>query len=297
MLSATMLWTGTAFGISIDTVTIGNPGNTADSATGYGSVSYEYQIGKYEVTSGQYAAFLNEVAKTSDTYNLYNANMWNDPRGCKIQRTGSEGNWTYTATSASLPVNYVSFYDAARFANWLTSGDTESGLYEFDSETHAFVGVADHATSSVWVIASEDEWYKAAYYKGNGEYSSYPNGTSSISGSGANYWGSGNGENLIGVGLLAEEQNGTYDMAGNVWEWTDTLISGTSRVVRGGAFYFDQSILAASERGGFAATYEDNFVGFRVVLLTAAAVPEPATYAALAGVVLLAYAVVRRRKS
>jgi hypothetical protein len=53
----------TAGAIAIDTVPIGNPGNANDSFTGnnYGGVAYNYSIGKYDVTVGQYTAFLNAV--------------------------------------------------------------------------------------------------------------------------------------------------------------------------------------------------------------------------------------------
>jgi hypothetical protein len=44
-------------------VPVGDPGNAADT-TGYGSVGYPYQMGKYDVTVGQYCGFLNAVAKT-----------------------------------------------------------------------------------------------------------------------------------------------------------------------------------------------------------------------------------------
>ncbi|HET6427976.1 MAG TPA: PEP-CTERM sorting domain-containing protein, partial [Phycisphaerae bacterium] len=74
---------------------MGNVGNTPDS-TGYGAVDYEYRIGKYEVTAGQYCEFLNAVAKT-DTYGLYNTEMdGNAYASCKIQRSGSSGGYTYT---------------------------------------------------------------------------------------------------------------------------------------------------------------------------------------------------------
>ena len=54
-------WTGAA---SLEFVTVGDPGNAADTATGslYGSVPYVYQMGKYDVTVGQYCQFLNAVA-------------------------------------------------------------------------------------------------------------------------------------------------------------------------------------------------------------------------------------------
>lgn len=52
-----------AFGgmlVDYQMVTIGDPGN-ANSAYGYGAVNYQFQIGKYEWTNAQYAAFLNAV--------------------------------------------------------------------------------------------------------------------------------------------------------------------------------------------------------------------------------------------
>jgi len=76
-----------AVAITLDMVTVGNPGNSADT-TGYGAVPYEYRIGKYEVTIEQYAVFLNAVAKT-DNYQLYNAGMGVDLTGCGKSRLHS----------------------------------------------------------------------------------------------------------------------------------------------------------------------------------------------------------------
>jgi hypothetical protein len=60
-------WTGLA---SLQFVTVGDPGNVADPATGnlYGSDPYTYQMGTYDVTVGQYCQFLNAVATTTDPY-------------------------------------------------------------------------------------------------------------------------------------------------------------------------------------------------------------------------------------
>jgi sulfatase modifying factor 1 len=68
-----------ASAITIDTVPIGKPGNGDDPATGnlYGGVAYNYAIGKYDVTVGQYTVFLNAVAAT-DMYNLYDPFMASD---------------------------------------------------------------------------------------------------------------------------------------------------------------------------------------------------------------------------
>jgi len=51
---------------------------------------YVYAIGRYEVTAGQYSDFLNAVAAT-DSYALYDVNMWTRAEDCKITRTGSPG--------------------------------------------------------------------------------------------------------------------------------------------------------------------------------------------------------------
>ena len=60
--------------VTIETVTVGDAGNAADTITGYGAVADVFAIGKYEVTIGQYTSFLNAAAAT-DTYSLYNPSM------------------------------------------------------------------------------------------------------------------------------------------------------------------------------------------------------------------------------
>ena len=152
--------------ITIDTVTVGNIGNAADVSTGYGAVGYSYDIGKYEVTNTQYATFLNSVAKT-DNYSLYNAGMAGQYSG--ITQTGSSGNFNYTVKNGfeNKAVNHVSFWDATRFTNWLNNGQgsasTETGSYTLTSGGIAANSVTRNVGAS-WVVASENEWYKAAYY-------------------------------------------------------------------------------------------------------------------------------------
>jgi len=189
--------------VSIEMVTVGNPGNDPDG-TGYGRVDYAYNIGKYEVTAGQYTAFLNAVAKT-DAYGLYNGHVWSHNYGCKIQRSGTAGNYTYSVASdyADRPANYLSWGDAARFMNWLHNGQptgaqdastTEDGAYDlsgthpyynpdggyndYDALNAALIAVTRKAGARYW-IPTENEWYKAAYYDptlndGDGGYWDYP---------------------------------------------------------------------------------------------------------------------------
>ena len=75
--------------LDVETVSVGNPGNP-DDTHGWGGVAYAFDIGKYEITAGQYTAFLNAVA-ASDPHLLYRTSMWTNPHGCGIQRHGRPG--------------------------------------------------------------------------------------------------------------------------------------------------------------------------------------------------------------
>ena len=59
--------------VIIDWVTIDDPGNTADPATGslHGAVSEPYRIGTFAVTIAQYAELLNAIAPTDAMHGLY----------------------------------------------------------------------------------------------------------------------------------------------------------------------------------------------------------------------------------
>ena len=63
---------------------------------------------------------------------------------------------------------------------------------------------------------------------------------------------------------------GTLDQGGNVWEWNDAVISGSSRGLRGGSWGGSGFDLRASIRLGNGPTGEGSAAGFRV-----ASVPEP----------------------
>ncbi|MEQ9485756.1 hypothetical protein [Coleofasciculus sp. F4-SAH-05] len=76
-------------------VFIGDPGNENDPIYDFGYVPYVYEIGKYEVTNEEYAAFLNAVAKFDDPYSLYNPSMSTGLFG-GIERFDHEGTYQYS---------------------------------------------------------------------------------------------------------------------------------------------------------------------------------------------------------
>lgn len=119
----TLLMGSSAWAVGIDWVTVGDPGNACDvqSQGCFGAVGYAYRISKYETTNAQYVEFLNAVA-ASDSTGLYHGLMVSSDGG--ISRSGISGSFGYAAISGreNKPVNFVSWYDALRFSNWLHNG-------------------------------------------------------------------------------------------------------------------------------------------------------------------------------
>lgn len=282
--------------VNIGYVTVGNADNMADPATGslYGAVAYEYQIAKNETSISQYAEFLNAVAKT-DTYSLYSTNMTTSYIN-GISQSGTSGSFTYSvaAGSGNKPITYVSWFDAARFVNWLHNGQptgaqnaatTEDGAYTLAG---AMSGIIEkNGGAKVW-IPSESEWYKAAYYDPNkgglgvGGYWLHANqsntmtsNTMGVAGAANYYDGDFVGFPSVALtdggayGMNSESAYGTNDQAGNVREWNDAVID-SSRGQRGGAWGNPENNLRSSDRSNFSPSVETNVSGFRV-----ASVPEP----------------------
>jgi formylglycine-generating enzyme required for sulfatase activity len=311
-----------AHAVTIDMVTVGDPGNTADtSPAGYGAVAAAFQIMKYEFTNQQYTDFLNSVAAT-DTYSFYNTSMGSEARG-GITRSGSSGSYTYSVKSnmGDKPVIYVSWFDAARVSNWLMNGATSTS----STETGAYTLIGGQTSGkapavnsdATYYIPTENQWYKAAYYKGGStnagywDYAMQSNSHPTAVTSGSTGIGSaGNTGNFTNFNNTADWNGrdgnvttvgtnggpsyyGAFDMTGNVWEWNDlTGAADFVRGQRGGSWYFMDAYVSSYYRDTFEPWEEINDVGFRV-----ASVPEPSTYAmALAGLACGGYSMWRRRK-
>ena len=145
--------------VNMSWTSIGNVGNAADPSTGYGAVNHAYKIGTYEVTNAQYVAFLNAKG-SSNSAGIYSAGM----ASVGITQSGSNGSFTYSGGDGR-PVIYATWFDAARFCNWLGngqgSGSMETGVYTLNGAT---TGVILANPGAQVYIPSENVWYKAAYY-------------------------------------------------------------------------------------------------------------------------------------
>ena len=319
--------------VNIETVPVGNLGNAGElSGAGAGgegpdrvcgAVDYQFSMGKYEVTAGQYCEFLNAVAAT-DTYGLYSIDMDCDASanayGCEIKRTGIPGSYAYTVATdwADRPVNHVSWGDAARFANWLHNGQptgaqgpatTENGAYSLQGAmTDAELVAVTRNPGWKWAIPTEDEWYKAAYHANDGvtgSYHDYPTGSDTMPsnqlidpdpGNNATFCSGGYTidspyyRTEVGAHENSDSPYGTFDMGGNVHEWNEAILSVSCRGVRGGSWQYAGEYMQASYRQVRSAPSDQYAVlGFRV-----SQVPEPGAVCllALGGLVLL-----RRRRA
>ena len=177
---------------------------------------------------------------TTDPNGLYNPQMTSSPRG-GIARSGGDGSYVYSAIAGrdQMPVVFVSFYDALRFANWMDNGQlagvqdattTEDGTYTITEQGILDNTIVRNAGNRI-AIPSEDEWYKAAYHDALGmqstDYFRYPAGSSTPIACGfptdaPNTANCGQTVfDLTDVGSYTGSSSpwGTFDQGGNVHDW------------------------------------------------------------------------------
>ena len=268
-------------------VTIGNPGNAADT-TGdpnpAGAVGYEYGISKFEVSR--------------DMITKFNASQ-------SVQITLQDMT-SYGGNGANKPATGVSWNEAARFVNWLNTSNGGFAAYKFTTDGFndniALWTAADtldydasnpyRSIRATYFLPSYNEWYKAAYYNPNDStYYNHANGsdtapTAVASGTTANtaVYLTTNAQGPADVNQAGGlSPYGVMGLGGNVYEWeessSDLLNSSVTsmRGMRGGSFGSGvfASDLSSSSRTFDSATWEDFNLGFRVASLPSSAPPVP----------------------
>ena len=163
-----------------------------------GGVDYRYGIGQLEVTVAQYVAFLNTADPSGrNRHKLYSSNEssteW--PKYGQIDfSAGARMGHHFTVASpewADKPFGFANFLRSARFDNSLYNGQllskhasanggfryvtyrvrlsrqTERGMYDMTKRA------TTRGHKAGFVVPSQDEWIKAAYYdpSGGGTYS------------------------------------------------------------------------------------------------------------------------------
>jgi formylglycine-generating enzyme len=282
--------------LTLEFVTIGNPGNADDAGAGggsyfssYGGVSYGYRMGTYEISQDA------------------------------IEKATAGGLLSVTAGphTGSQPAAQMTWFEAAAFVNWLNDQRTP-GLKAYQLDV-GLTTLTPWASVDAWqaggenlyrhkdayyFLPSEDEWYKAAYHQNTGvnaDYWDYATGSNSIPTAVASGTTAGtavyNGASPAAVNLAGGlSAYGTMGQNGNVWEWNESALDGINssssegRAVRGGNWYSTGDFLRSSFLYDSPPSSSSNSFGFRV-----ASVPEPTSTVLMISAGLLAIARRRRR--
>jgi formylglycine-generating enzyme required for sulfatase activity len=335
-----------AHAVTIDWVTVGDAGNAADtSPSGYGAVASDYRIMKYEWTNSLYVEFLNAIDPQGTNPNsVYNTSMGSNARGGISFTSGNASGSKYSVKTnmGDKPVNYVSWFDAARVSNWLHNGGLNYGTTNSSGTAPQNTGAYTLGTATLgtapavnlgaqFYVPTEDQWYKAAYYKGSGTNAGYwdyatqsntaptavTSSTTGIGSASTGTIGSGTGNfanffraadwhsqdgNVTTVGTNGgASAYGAFDMSGNVFEWNDlTGAAGSSRGVRGGDYLtslYGPYELSSSYSFSPAPSSQFDLIGFRLASQVSG-VPEidPATGGSALSLVACVLAMIEQRR-
>lgn len=190
-----------------------------------------YYIGKYEVTRGQYRAFMNAGGYSNSSY--WSTAGWNwkvstsrtEPYYWAVNQDWSDYHDEPFTQTDNHPVVGVSYYEAEAFCNW----------------------AGGH-------LPTEAQWEKAARWTG-----SYPNvypwgnswNAEKCNNMGDHNIAAGGGYNQyqtapVGSYPSGASPYGCQDMAGNVWEWCQDWL----KSYPGGSSPFDYTNSCRATRGG-----------------------------------------------
>jgi formylglycine-generating enzyme required for sulfatase activity len=248
------------------------------------TIGYDFAVGKYEVTKGQFAKFVKASGYKTEAENSAGCVVFNPKEnkfeyqaGLSWQAPGFDGSFKQDDTH---PVVCVSWNDAKAYVAWLSAqtGKTYRLLSEAEWEYAARGEKAgEQASKSV-------PWAVDGNFKGMCDYANgrderlnriQPGFVFSACDDGYEY--------TAPVGKKRANAFGLYDMHGNVWEWTEDCFHDTynlapvdgsvwaedcqkdvRRVLRGGSWYYNPSNLRSAYRFRIAPMHRDDDSGLRV---------------------------------
>jgi len=215
------------------------------------TLTYDFYIGKYEVTFDEYDAFCNATGRSK----------------------AHDRGWG----RGSRPVINVSWWDAIAYCNWLSEKEKLPKAYDNNGNLLDKDGRVTTDPSKVvgYRFPTEAEWEYAA--RGGNKSKGYKYSGSDNIDEVAWYWDN-SGLRTQEVGKKAPNELGIYDMSGNVWEWCSDWYgsysssaqtnpynnSGSDRVFRGGSWGSSATYVRVAFRDGSSPTNSLGNLGFRI---------------------------------
>ncbi|MDA0738371.1 MAG: formylglycine-generating enzyme family protein [Nitrospirae bacterium] len=193
-------------------------------------IAYDFEIDIYPVTNEQFREFI-EIGGYEGKEECWDPKGWEWKNMEKLTqpRLWDDSQWN----QPDHPVVGISWYEADAFSRWAGKR-----------------------------LPTEEEWEKAA--RGT-EGRVYPWGDEFDSEKCNNQESGSDGTTPVTKYVNGLSPYGCYDMAGNVWEWTNSWYEerNRNRVVRGGSWVNGAGYLRSSNRFRDTPTSRGNYVGFR----------------------------------
>lgn len=261
---------------------------TADEMPHSVTLTHRFYLGETEVTNGQYVELLqwafdrfyvvanpNTVGTNLDQGTARLLDL--EDQDCQIDFNGG----TFTTPYPDRPVIDLTWYGAAAFCDWMSMRE---GLPRAYNHYTWRCNNDDVYGAQGYRLPTEAEWELSCRA---GTTTNYYTGDCLDSETEANYNGEYPYEACPAGPLLGRTDNvgsyppnpwGLYDMHGNIFEWcqdfydpypgtvTDPIgpLTGTNRVIRGGAFSFEAVYCRSGARSNYAPNYLSAGTGFRV---------------------------------
>mgnify|MGYP003811717259 CR=1 FL=1 len=242
-------------------------GDSDEKPTHKVTFTYNFYIGKYEVTFDEYDAFCEATGRSDGDWGRSNP---------------SDGDWG----RGNRPVINVSWWDATDYCNWLSEKeklpkayDNVNFLDKFDSNGD-FLDKDGRVTTDPskvvgYRLPTEAEWEYAA--RGGNKSKGYKYAGSDDVDKVA-WYRYNPGFKTQEVGKKVPNELGIYDMSGNVWEWCSDWYgnysssaqtnpynnSGSDRVRRGGSWRGNATGTRVAFRSYYSPAYTYNNLGFRI---------------------------------
>jgi len=215
-------------------------------------LTYDFYMGKYEVTFDEYDAFCEATSR----------------------RKSSDEKWG----RGKRPVINVSWNDAIAYCNWLSEKEKLPSAYDNNGNLLNREGKITTDPSKVvgYRLPTEAEWEYAA--RGGNKSRGYEYAGSDNVDEVA--WYIDNSDQTKEFGLKLPNELEIYDMSGNVWEWCSDLYdggyytkspttnpywtSGSCRVHRGGSVFNNASYMKVTIRYGNSPALKFPTLGFRI---------------------------------